>query len=175
MDVDGLSGEEREHRRADCVDVRVDVDLPALAEGLLGRHELRRPEEQPGRGRLGLDGRLLHVRDAEVEHLHRAVASKKDVLGLDVPMDYSFVVRCLQSARNGHSNANRFVLRESLGRKKKLSQRLPIQVFHRKVWNTLLFANIEDRNYVGMLYRSSSLRFGQETGDGIRRALPSRC
>ena len=91
--MDGLAGEQREERRTDRVDVRRRVDLPALAEHLLGRHVRGRPEEQARRRRLVLLRGLLDVRDPEVEHLHGAVREHEDVLRLDVAMDDALLVR----------------------------------------------------------------------------------
>ena len=78
-----------------------------------GRHERRRPQQRARAGHVPRR-RVLDSRDAEVEHLHRAVTLQEEVRGLDVAMDDRFRVRAAMSkvargagARDGHDGARR--------------------------------------------------------------------
>ena len=90
--VHGLAGDQREERRTDRPDVRLRVDLRAIADRLLGRHEARRAEEKARRRLLGAEARL-HLREAEVEDLEAPFLRDEEVVRLDVAMDDALLVR----------------------------------------------------------------------------------
>ena len=90
------SGDEREDRGAEAVEVGVEVHVP-LAVGLLRRHVVGRAEE------LARDGETIRVRaprDAEVRELDAAVRGDERVGGLQVPVDEPGAVDRLESARD---------------------------------------------------------------------------
>ena len=90
--VHGLAGDQREERRTDRPDVGLRVDLRAISDRLLRRHEARRAEEKARRRLLGAEARL-HLREAEVEDLEATFLRDEQVVGLDVAMDDALLVR----------------------------------------------------------------------------------
>jgi hypothetical protein len=70
-----------------------------LAHRLLGTHVLRRAEREPGLRHPLAAGTLHRERDAEISH-QRMAALEQDVLGLDVAMDDTLVVRVLEGVGN---------------------------------------------------------------------------
>ena len=90
--VDRLAGDELEQGRAHRPDVRLSVDLRAISDRLLRRHEAWGAEQEAGRRLLGAEARL-HLREAEVEDLETALLRDEEVVGLDVAMNDALLVR----------------------------------------------------------------------------------
>ena len=88
----GLAGDQREERGADGPDVGLRVDLRAVADRLLRRHETRRTEEKSGRRDVGPE-LGAHLREAEVEDLEATFVRDEEVVRLDVAMNDPLVVR----------------------------------------------------------------------------------
>ena len=86
------------HDRAQRIDVGPHVD--GVTQHALGRHVGRRPSDHAGLGHGHALGQRGCPRDAEVQHLHVAVAvgpgRQEDVLGLEIPVDDALLVSLSQ-------------------------------------------------------------------------------
>lgn len=87
---------------------RVQVGLrgDAATAGLLGCHVLVRADGTAGGGQFG-DVSAQDRSDAEVEHLHGAIACDEDVAGLEVAVDHRDVVRVRQDGRDLRGDGDR--------------------------------------------------------------------
>src|ERR1700730_16423204 len=101
------------------------------------------------------------LRQSEVEHLGVSTLGHKDVRRLDVPVDYSFCMCCVQRVGNLDSERqDQFGVQWPTTNAMLQSQ--SIQKLHRDEGLSMLVVNFVDRADVGMVQRRGGLRFALE-------------
>jgi hypothetical protein len=152
--------------------------VDALAEQLLGRHVVDRPQNG-ARLRLDADERLLRavggarglrardeLGDAEVENLDVAVAADHQVLRLQVAVDDARLVRLRQPF--GYLDGKLQRLDRLQGaRTNLLPQRLALDVLHRHVGAATVFAELVDGEDVRVAQDGGGARLLQEAAAAV--------
>ena len=146
-------GDHLVHHDAERVDIGANVHQAALA--LLRRHVLRAAQEKPGERQVLLTafGNVLH--EPEVEHLDEVrlvhVVDEVDVRRLEIAVDDARGVCLAQRAGNLPRDPHGAVLGEMARLTNRGRERLPVQVLHRDVRDSVVdFAEIEDGHRVGV-------------------------
>ncbi len=142
-----------------------------VAAELLGRHVTDGPEDgaglgglRGGRGMRVVGGRQRELpRQAEVEDLDAPVGGHEEVLGFQVPMDDSPLVRRCESEGDLPRDLERLALRKRAFLET-LSKRLPLEQLHDCVGDAVGGADVVDRQDVRM----------REGGDRLRLPLEAR-
>ena len=120
-------------------------------------------------GRRALD----QLREAEVEHLHAAVAGDHDVGRLDVAVDDAARVRGARARRRFCTrNSSAFAHRQRPVREQPVERRA-IHQLHRDERDAVVFVDLVDRDDVGMVERGGGTAPPARTGVAVRRR-PSR-
>src|SRR5690606_11265962 len=101
-------GDETIENDAQRVDVASRIHPVLLAANLLGRHVVRRSDDDAG----AHPGLFERPRETEVGEKRAAVAIEEDVRGLDVAMDEALPMRVLESLRNVADDAHALFDRE---------------------------------------------------------------
>ena len=99
-----LAGEHLKHHDAQRIDVAAGIGEGAA--GLLGADVVHRADSLVGDGLGGAAGK---AGDAKIGDLDRPVGEQHDILGLDVPVDDSLVVRMLQRPQNLNGEVQRLL------------------------------------------------------------------
>ena len=86
---------------------------------------------------------------------------------LDIAVDDSSGVRCIERVRNFDSQLQHFLKRQRLAGNAVL-QRLPLEKFHRNERPTVLFADFVDRANIGMVQCGSRLCLTLEPAQCLR-------
>ena len=141
---------------------------------LFGRHVANSTDDGAG-VRDGIGDRRESVgarhqrqfRDAEVENLQAAIASEKQVLGLQITMDDATLMRRGEPARDLHAILNRRAFRHRTV-PQPLAERLALEQFRDDVRNRALAADVVDDQEVGMVECACGPRFGLEPLDALR-------
>jgi hypothetical protein len=151
-----------------------------LALHLLGGHVPDRPQENIGRGplrrrralpvRLVRDESLMKLREAEVQHLHPPVARQEDVVGLEVAVDDPALVGGAKPPRDlerpGHGLAQR-----GDPRAQRLAKRLALEELEDEVGVSLVGADVEDGDDVGVGESSGGAGLGLEAAEPVGGGL----
>jgi hypothetical protein len=155
---------------------RLSTGLPLACSGT---HIRRRAEDHARHGRVhrdrrrhrgaagGRDRRIHRFREAEVEHLHRAVGPQLDVGWLEIAVDDALVVRGAKRIGDLAGNGERFVDRERplldpLGQRRSVhhledERSVAVERFHPI-----------DRGDIRMIEGGEHLRFAFEPGEAVR-------
>ena len=110
--------------------------------------------DEPRRG-------LHRLREAEVEHLHRAVGAHLDVRGLQIAMDDPLLVRGFERLGDLLRDRQRLVERDRAARDA-LRQILALDEFHHERVHAAGLLEPVDRGDVGMIQRRERLRLALE-------------
>ncbi len=161
--------------RAEREDVAAGVRRPPAH--LLGGHVTHGPEHDTrfracGRGKVRVPGggALLHVRqlrETEVEDLDPAFVRDENVLGLQVPVHDSLVVRCGEAVRNLDRVVDRPARREPASRQSR-PERLALQELRDDVRSALVIADVVHRRDVGVVQDSGRARLLLEPAEPVR-------
>ncbi len=172
---------------AKAEDVR--AGIREFAAHLLWRHVTGGAQDRSGIGDSS-DGRAFAapfgarlLGQAEVENLRPPVASEKDVVGLDIAMHDSFLVRRRQSCRDLHPQIHRLAYRQSACLEP-LGQAFAFEQLGDQKMGAVLRADIMNCEEIGMVQSSQNLRllleaaqplflsaeFGWQNLDGNRAA-----
>jgi hypothetical protein len=154
-------------------DVGARRDL-APADGLLGAHVGRRPEDFPVHRDLRA-ARAPREADPEIDDLRDDLAGdggEEDVLGLHVPVDDARLVGDLEAVAGPDEDSKRLSRGEGLARVQPLRERVASQELHRQKEVALVgeLARIEDLHDVPVLEPADDLRLAQEPGGLVRVA-----
>ena len=156
LPVEGdVAGEHLEHHDAERVQVRLAVDV--VAEGLLGRDVVRRPQHAPVRRQPVL---VQRARDAEVGDLGRALLVHEHVLRLDVAVHDAAGVGGAEGPRDLDRVGDRLVDRQPAHAPDAALERLPLDVLEDDVGPAVLLARVDHPDDVRVA----------ELGDGARLA-----
>jgi hypothetical protein len=121
---------------------------------------------------VGVDAAPLATRDTEVEHLHHPILANHHVLGLDVAMDEAPFVRRGERSRHVREQGD-----ARRGRRRSIpdraAQRVPRDDFHDDERCSLVLADVEDRDHVGVVERGRSPGLAEEPRIGIGVRLPA--
>ena len=159
------------HDDAKREDVAPAVDGRGL--DLLGGHVADRSHHDARLGRrrkLGLACGALDLGElgqAEIEDLDAAPTRHEEILGLQVPMDDSFVMRGCQALGDLRGVADRLPRRD-WPLAKLLAQRLPFEQFFDDVWHAVVLPHVVDDRDVGMVEDPRGAGFLLETPQPIR-------
>ena len=139
--------------------------VDGLALDLLGREVRSRAHQHVGlrRARLG-----QRAREAEVGDLHDAVRRDEDVLRLDVAVHQAVAAGMLERGRDLQRDACGHVGTEHVARGKDLAQVLTVHELHRHVRLSVLVAEVEHLDDVGMHEPRGRERLSAEAGDELR-------
>ena len=111
-----------------------------LAARLFGRKVVHRAHHVIA---LGQGAAARHAGNAKVRHLDQAFGIDQDVLGLDVAVDDTIIVRMLQSRKDADGNLRRHALRQAALFSNDLLERAPAHVFHHQIAIALLLTHIQ--------------------------------
>jgi hypothetical protein len=146
----------------------------ALGERLLRRHVADGAEHGAGAGsrdRLGGAGagrrRLHRLGEPEVENLDLSIGQQEHVLGFEIAMDQILVVRGRESAGDLRRDVHRLAHRQRPGREP-LAQRFAVEQFHDDEGLSVMGAELEHRDDVGMRERRDRLGFALESCEPLR-------
>ena len=106
-------------------------------------------------------GRFHRLREAEVEHLHRAVGPHLDVRGLEIAVDDPLLVRRFERLGDLLRDRQRFVDRNRAARDA-LRQIVALDQFHHEGVHAAGFLEPVDRGDVRMIQRRERLRLAFE-------------
>ena len=144
------------------------VEVRGLVDGgaarLLGGEVLRRPDD---RSRLGHLARRAGACDAEVHHLHAALAVHDHVVRLDVAVDDPVPVREAERREDLARVVDRDAERRRAARDEQLLQRPPLDVLHRDVVRPLRVAAVVDRDDARVREPGGVLRLAAEALDEL--------
>ncbi len=159
-----LAGKHLVENRAEGEDVRSDIGRPS--PHLFRRHVIERPQHDSrlraggGRRRLrertGFGLQPCQLGESEIEDLEPAVFGDEEVLGLQVPMNDSFVVGCgetlchLEGVVDGLSRREPFIGQN-------FAQRLSFQKLADDVGRSLVRPDVVNGNDVGVLRTPAAL------------------
>ncbi len=101
--------------------------------------------------------------EAEVEHAHAAARGDEDVGRLDVAVDDSRAMRCLQRIGNLDGQLEQRVQRQR-SRADPLLQRRPLEILHHDERPPVLLADVVDRADIRVIQRGGRPRFAREPG-----------
>ena len=135
-----------------------------LAARLLGRQVLGGADDRAGLRHLRVTG----ARDAEVGHLHAAVAQHHHVVRLDVAVDDLAPVREPQRGEQLQRDVDRAALRQRALAEDHVLQRLAVQVLHRDVVRALGLAAVVDGDDVRVVQPGGGARLACEPLDELR-------
>ncbi len=157
----GRAGQQLVQHDAERVEVGALVDVrPAR---LLGREVLRGADDRADLGHLARTG----ARDAEVRHLHAALAVDEHVVRLDVAMDDPVAVREAQRREDLPRVLDGDRNRRRPAGDDQLLQRAAVEVLHGDVVRPLRLAAVVDRDDVRMRQRRCVLRLAAEALDEL--------
>ena len=148
-----------------------------IRRGLLGRHVGRRPDRRPDLGERAAGchraRRAQRLRDPEVGH-HRRSAGEQHVVGLDVAMDDSALVRVRKRLRHVAQHADHLGHRQGAAGGQSPAQRLAVHERHRVVRHAAHLPGREHGHDVWMLQPGGELDLpveplGVHPGEQIRR------
>ena len=178
-----LSSEELEKQHARGVQIRTSINRLTLR--LLGGEVLSCAHDRVGlrHGRLRIGDRASN---AEVHDLDLTLGGQHDISGLDIAVHEASRMRVLECRQDAGNNVDDLGDRERtriVG--EEVLERTPIDVLHDDVGDRdlttigeqrCLFTRVVNGNDVGVVQRSSGLRFAAETRleDGIHRQVSSQ-
>ncbi len=162
-----LAGEHLVEDDAEGVDVGAGVD--ALPRRLLGRHVVRRAEDHPRPGELGV--RAADLGDAEVEDLHEAVVApatdEEDVVGLQIAVDDAAPVRGGQGRGDLGRDVEHLVGRHRAAADP-IGEGLALQVLHHEVGGAVgELPEVADVDDVGVADGRRRLRLANEAAHDL--------
>lgn len=158
-------GDQRRPVRQDRIEdtpqaVQVGPGADGAGVGLLGRHEVGRPEHVAG----GRQPRLAEqAGDAEVGELDRAVVGDQQVGGLDVAVDHAAIVGVLQRGADCDAHFGRFAPVEVPAGQQFVLQAASVDVFHRVEQPPFLLAESEQTDDVRMVQLAKRFDFHFES------------
>ena len=107
------------------------------------------------------------LREAEVEHLHRAVGSHLDIRGLQIAVNDALLVRRFEGFRDLLRDRQRLVDRDGAARQA-LRKIFALDEFHHEGRDAVgVFQAVNGRD-VRMIQRGEDFRFALESGDPFR-------
>ena len=151
-------GQKHVQHAAQTIEIAAGIDRAAV--GLLGGHELRRPQHA---SRPGQPPAAEEARDAEVGELQHPSLGQQEIAGLDVAMDYAAVVGVPQGPRDGNAELGHLPPGKHAAAAKLLLQAAAGHELHRVEDLLLVLAKAEDLHDVRMVELSQRLDLGLET------------
>ncbi len=144
----------------------VPATLVKCSGGLVSLTRVEVPARSPVLGR--------QLREAEVEHLHRAAAREEDVGRLDVAMQDAFGVRRVERVGDLRRDVEHVPQIERPSRQPPI-ERLAVEQLHREIELAFVLVEAVDRADVRMIERRRGARFAAEALDRFlaRRCCPS--
>src|SRR5437870_6457018 len=137
---------EQHHARG--VEVAARVEL--FSREVLGRHVVRGADRHPVLGQPLVLRPVRESGDAEVHHLEHAARLDHHVLGLDVAVDHSLLVRDFERPAQLFPDRERDGHRQRTAGADELLQGCPLHVFHREVVHPVHLAQIVRAHHVAM-------------------------
>ena len=140
------------------------------SQDLLRRHVGRRAEHRADLRQF----RRFDVGNAEVGDLHRAIRQQEDVRRLDVAMDHAQPMRVAERRQDLRQDAHRVRRPEALVLFEVLLELAPLDQLHRDVPDAGIFAEVVDRDDIGMRQPARGLRLAAKAREDLRRVAPGQ-
>ena len=151
-----LVGEQLVQQAADGEDVRRGRDR--AIRNLLGRHVGGRADDRAGAGRVA----FLKPGDAEVHDFHASIGHDADVRRFDVAVNHAALMREMQTGEHFDRDVQLALERERIAQRDHVGEITPLDQLHRDEQLAFGFAEVVDRDDVGVLNRAGSARFAEE-------------
>ena len=148
----------------DAQAVEIGAPIELFAARLLRTHVVRRTDHRSGACHAGR--RVVGPGDAEIGQRRGTIVAQKDVVGLDVAMDETLLLRVVDRARDlpGHAQGE-----GNRSRRPVLAQDRPTgQILHGDVMEVADPPDIMDADHVPVMQARGDLRFAQEALAEIR-------